>query len=215
MKIRSAFTLSEVLITLTIIGVIAAITMPILVQSYQKQVLTNRLRKSYSLVSQAFQKMMHDDGAVVFSETKYYKSRYTHDGFDTCMSKYVNVFRREYVETGDNNYLNLDKTPVTDELKSRLYLVDGTILFENGNNFFIDVNGEAGPNVMDRDLFKFTISSDGGLTPYVYSGGVVGYEKDEFGNDDMSKPIFGDPDNCTTSGCGAARIIKAGWKMNY
>jgi prepilin-type N-terminal cleavage/methylation domain-containing protein len=47
------FTLAEVLITLGIVGVIASLTMPTLFQSYQKQVVVNRLKKVYSVLSQA------------------------------------------------------------------------------------------------------------------------------------------------------------------
>lgn len=42
------FTLAEVLITLGIIGVVAAMTLPTLIQNYQKGVALNRLKQSYS-----------------------------------------------------------------------------------------------------------------------------------------------------------------------
>lgn len=48
MKSHNAFTLAEVLITLGIIGVVAAMTLPALVQSYQKMVLKNQFKKSYA-----------------------------------------------------------------------------------------------------------------------------------------------------------------------
>ena len=43
---KFAFTLAEVLITLGIIGVVAAMTMPALVANYQKTVTVNRLKKA-------------------------------------------------------------------------------------------------------------------------------------------------------------------------
>ena len=48
-----AFTLAEVLITLGIIGVVAAMTLPSLVQNYQKSVVENKLKSEYSLISNA------------------------------------------------------------------------------------------------------------------------------------------------------------------
>ncbi len=48
MKKRNAFTLAEVLITLGIIGVVAAMTLPLLIQNYQKLVLKNQYKKMYS-----------------------------------------------------------------------------------------------------------------------------------------------------------------------
>ncbi len=53
---RYAFTLAEVLVTLGIIGVVAAMTMPVLIGNYQKKVLNDQFKKSYSLVQQAWRK---------------------------------------------------------------------------------------------------------------------------------------------------------------
>lgn len=53
MKNFNAFTLAEVLITLGIIGVVAAITIPTLIQQHRKQVIETRLKKFYSSVNQA------------------------------------------------------------------------------------------------------------------------------------------------------------------
>ena len=52
-KDEQAFTLAEVLITLGIIGIVAAMTMPSLIQSYKKQEATARLKKFSSIMSQA------------------------------------------------------------------------------------------------------------------------------------------------------------------
>lgn len=47
------FTLAEVLITLAIIGVVAALTIPTLVKSYQKQAVVTKLQKSYTMIYQS------------------------------------------------------------------------------------------------------------------------------------------------------------------
>lgn len=43
---RSGFTLAEVLITLGIIGVVAAMTMPVLISNYRESVIKNQFKKS-------------------------------------------------------------------------------------------------------------------------------------------------------------------------
>ena len=53
-KNKWAFTLAEVLITLGIIGVVAAMTLPTLIQKYQEKVTVNKLKKMYSVLSQAY-----------------------------------------------------------------------------------------------------------------------------------------------------------------
>jgi len=50
---RTAFTLAEVLITLGIIGIVAALTMPSLIQNYRNKVVETRLQKFYSTMNQA------------------------------------------------------------------------------------------------------------------------------------------------------------------
>jgi prepilin-type N-terminal cleavage/methylation domain-containing protein len=54
-KISSAFTLAEVLITLGIIGIIAAITIPTLMNNIQNMQYKSGWKKSYSEISQAWQ----------------------------------------------------------------------------------------------------------------------------------------------------------------
>ena len=48
-----AFTLAEVLITLGVIGVVAALTLPALIQNYQKHVTVNRLKVNFNILSNA------------------------------------------------------------------------------------------------------------------------------------------------------------------
>ena len=50
---HKAFTLAEVLITLGIIGVVAAFTIPGLISRYQEKEMVNRWVKFYSLLQQA------------------------------------------------------------------------------------------------------------------------------------------------------------------
>ena len=59
---RCAFTLAEALITLGIIGVVAAMTLPILVQTYRNHVVETRLKKFYSIINQAVQRAEVDYG---------------------------------------------------------------------------------------------------------------------------------------------------------
>ena len=63
-QLCNAFTLAEVLITLGIIGVVAAMTLPTLIAKYQEQVTINHLLKTYSMLSQAVQRMQTDYGTI-------------------------------------------------------------------------------------------------------------------------------------------------------
>ncbi len=56
------FTLAEVLITLGIIGVVAALTMPSLITNYQKKATAKKLARFYSTMSQAILRWEQDEG---------------------------------------------------------------------------------------------------------------------------------------------------------
>ena len=62
-KTKAAFTLAEVLITLGIIGVVAALTLPSLIAKYQEKVLVNQAKKNYALVTNAINQYNMDIGA--------------------------------------------------------------------------------------------------------------------------------------------------------
>jgi len=59
---RNGFTLAEVLITLGIIGVVAALTIPILMANYQKVQEVAGLKKAYAEITEALRLMANDHG---------------------------------------------------------------------------------------------------------------------------------------------------------
>lgn len=56
MSKKKAFTLAEVLITLGIIGVVAALTMPSLMSNYRRKVAETQLKQTYSILLNAVTK---------------------------------------------------------------------------------------------------------------------------------------------------------------
>lgn len=89
------FTLAEVLVTLGIIGVVAAMTMPVLIGKYQHFVLVNRAKKAYSVLYQAYYKTLTD---LEFSNTCFYEA--TGAGAQPGSSAYsdCNVFRDQLLK---------------------------------------------------------------------------------------------------------------------
>ena len=64
-KKKFAFTLAEVLITLGIIGIVAAMTIPTLIAKVQKQQIESQIRENYSSIVQAMKMAENDDvGAI-------------------------------------------------------------------------------------------------------------------------------------------------------
>lgn len=67
---KKGFTLAEVLITLGIIGVVAAMTLPTLIQNHQKQVYVNGLKKALSISQNMVKQMQADEGVSDLGSTR-------------------------------------------------------------------------------------------------------------------------------------------------
>ena len=78
---RVAFTLAEVLITLGIIGIVSAMTIPTLVKNYQKKVLNNQFMQTYAILSQALRLTTSQIG---YMPKCYYKSSATPVDYSGC-----------------------------------------------------------------------------------------------------------------------------------
>ena len=65
---RFGFTLAEVLVTLGIIGVVSAMTVPSLMQNYQRQSYVAQLHKVYNELSQSLVRYQTDKNAVNLRE---------------------------------------------------------------------------------------------------------------------------------------------------
>lgn len=66
---KAAFTLAEVLITLGIIGVVAALTLPTLIQNHQKQVYVTGAKKATTTLENMFKKIQADDNVTELTNT--------------------------------------------------------------------------------------------------------------------------------------------------
>ena len=75
---RAAFTLAEVLITLGIIGIVAALTIPTLIASYKKKTVESRLSKFYRTMNQAIKLSEIENGPVSTWDSIYLM--WEHDG---------------------------------------------------------------------------------------------------------------------------------------
>ncbi len=62
MKNRKGFTLAEVLVTLAVIGVVAALTIPALIQSSNEKQATTSIKKALSTLNQALTMSIAQDG---------------------------------------------------------------------------------------------------------------------------------------------------------
>ena len=145
-----AFTLAEVLITLGVIGVVAALTLPTLIQNYQKHVAINRLKHAYSVLSNTFLRAEADYGPITQwgladSAWKEYETNNVLSDIQLFAEKYM----RPYLIGTEYKFCTIKdwgyKTPIKkmdgsiySSLTGRLpgfRLNNGTIVFMNVTNF--------------------------------------------------------------------------------
>lgn len=172
---KLAFTLAEVLITLGIIGIVAAITIPQLINNYKAKRLRTQFLKSYSTIQQAFKEMEADDVSTdptTYNTLEYYKTfmNYLQAPMDCGIgdNKYLPcVYMRDSSSKDYKPYKTYDgKTNASMILfdDGQIALQDGTLLLF-GNYaprmrvfVSVDLNGYNNkPNRWGYDLFTFQL----------------------------------------------------------
>src|SRR5574344_2677103 len=71
---KTAFTLAEVLIVLGIIGIVAAMTIPTLMNKIQKHEYVVGLKKEYSMLNSGFAHILADEGVDKLEDTSVFQS---------------------------------------------------------------------------------------------------------------------------------------------
>jgi len=171
---RAAFTLAEVLITLAIIGVVAAMTIPTLISDYQEKVTVTKMKKMYSTLKNAYALYLVDHSPQKFP--------YTADGATQAFEifkPYLKIAKDCGTASGDGclytgTYFtkngNVAGIYANASQHYKFLLADGSSLMIRGDSsentnlqmaIFYDVNGPAGPNKWGHDLFQFAVYNDG------------------------------------------------------
>ena len=150
----AAFTLAEVLITLGIIGVVAALTIPTLMANHRKKVVETKLEKIYSVMNQAINLTNAEYGDVTnwiidcgSSSSPTCSINEVENWFNSTIGKHI-----ETLKTGKIK----NKTNTNDILL--IYLKDGSIL--GVTNYIYDmvfyVNSDAISNAQSgKNYFSF------------------------------------------------------------
>lgn len=208
------------MITLGIIGIVAAMTLPTLINKYKQQETITALQKTYSVLNQAFRMSQAKNESYEYWEEAYKMG--PGEYFDKYWRPYFKISRECETYSGCGydartpwTYMNGQTSGiwvVYPDLRATFFTPDGVLIaisaftssndINNGgvidNSIYVDVNGSKRPNQYGKDMFIFTRTKKG-IMPY-------GYDKDE---KDIDK-------NCSITGAGsycAAKLSKDGWKM--
>ena len=237
-KSFTGFTLAEVLITLGVIGIVAAMTMPMLVSKYQKTQTISQLQKAYSVLNQAFRLSEAENESSVYWDTEkgidFYFNQYWKPylkiiyyckgsrGSKGCAYDSGTPWKRA---NGRNDaYIALD-----DNSRMPVILADGTFVSILMNSGYGSGDG-TNPDDPDGDLVfpggqdtRIIVDLNGAGRPNQFGRDVFlfiripGRGVMPYGYNSEASEINS---NCSKTGSGfmcAAKLIRDGWQMkdNY
>lgn len=181
---KVAFTLAETLITLGIIGIVAGLTLPTLIQKYNEKVWITSYFRVYSILENAYKLAIEDNGSI---ETLGYEGY--GDYVYNIFKPYLNI-SSEFLENKtswfesnscmpETSYLlNGEKYSASGELSHivpTISLASGECIIFNGGfahtagyTFWIDTNGKKKPNTLGKDQFVFSLGKKNQLITYLF-----------------------------------------------
>jgi len=223
-----AFTLAEVLITLAIIGVVAALTIPSVVTNYKNQETATRLKKAFTTIANTTNLAIADNGPISTWDVGAAASGADVERF---VNKYLIPYLRItkncgvsknkgcwYEEEGAPYWLKGGTIGLSADNCAKFILSDGTfvvsIITARNNNkskrveFYIDTNGLQKPNRIGKDIFVLTYA-------LLSDGKVVG-KLSTVGSGNLKDNITVDTYGCNLEGRGSycsALIYSSGWHI--
>lgn len=213
---KKGFTLAEILITLGIIGVIAILTLPILVQNYQKHILIKQYKVFYRDITNAIELFLQDNNVDDFGETPLgdltipFEERKIYF-IENFLEKYIVGSSGEFPKIPIRNLTKTDSIYFTPQFITEKSVA---LEFSQGmwNSIFtitFDINGKKGPNIIGRDVFRFYIYLNSRIPQGAYMS-TKDWDCQNCG--DCCRPDLNP--HATGWGCWQ-RIIQDGWEMNY
>ena len=224
--------MAEVLITLGIIGVVAALTLPSLVHNYRKSVVENKLKASYSIISNAVKMAEVENGmGFDFTISDEYKDENDVNNFSAKQSEAIfNTYFKSYFKVvkeyskKDNSkfdYYGQKGGKINDVAQTGkcFELTNGTAMcfVARGGavgHFFVYLNPEKEKKVAGSDVFAFRLDkSRGAYWSYGLTNVSIGLSRPQLLDgcsneyDHALTPDWNRPDICTYL------IQLNGWKI--
>lgn len=163
------FTLAEVLITLGIIGIVAAMTMPVLIQNHRNKVVETRLEKFYSAINQAVLLSEADNGDKQYWFADLQGADIDDEGNPIEGSSNLEKWFKKYIMP----YLNDIKYETLTDGTFIIYFADGsalaTVTATNGRDWYFY------PSNVEKCMEK-TVDKANGVCRFVFSFKPVGDE---------------------------------------
>ncbi len=224
---KKGFTLSEVLITMAILGVVAALTLPALQSNIAKQSIEKQVAKFYANMTTAVKTFMAENDVnrltgIDFDEREFVKKYFNISGYckkqEDCLPKeYSNIEGEGKHPAKEPFTFEKEECPV-------YVLADGTVFQLQGYKcmgdegypiqVYFDTNGKKGPNKIGYDLQYFDIFYDGSIDESSLDPKI----KNDYNKIDYVNGIIKDRfDSCKEQNYGGCfgHFIRNGFKFDY
>lgn len=187
----NGFTLAEVLTTLGIIGVVAAFTIPTLINNQQNRKELAAIKVAYAKISDGFIYMRSEENVDDIRNTTTFhgidfdnfETPEAQEQIDTNMKKYFNIIKS--YKAGEScsecpTYITMDGAAAAGgqyDYAWKGFTNDGMTYYlhirgpRDGNGqgkikaiatyFYVDINGTQGPNKWGKDMFQFAVAQNG------------------------------------------------------
>ena len=136
--IKTGFTLAEVLVTLAVIGVIAALTIPGLIEKGTKKQLAARAKTAFSLMSSATNMLIADNGGNLTGNC--FVGDQQHEQGLNCYVNKLNVIKNCGTGTGCFPDVTYKKLNGTDYYNINRNTNRGKVILNNGMSVFFQDN---------------------------------------------------------------------------
>lgn len=227
----SGFSLSEVLVAMAIVGIIAAITIPNVVANYQRQTMLTLLQKTYLelgqnltiLSTEAYNKTFYQSllslqgRSVANTAGKFFLGGNNEKGYYSvmkdCGTTAQPCFAASYSNiNGNSNQAFSCNNGYSVTIKSGTAMCIVPANDGNPAKVHADVNGVEPPNIGGRDMFTFYIYDD-----YSIDEKDIGPAKIKNNTaEEARNTLF--TSSCLSSTIGEGcfgKILNDNWKMNY
>ena len=226
---KNGFTITETLIVLAVIGIIAMLTMPTYIANQRKKMYAKTLQVAVVNFQTAMTNLISKEGVDDLLETTAWNADKA-EFFVANIGKVLGVLRfnndpSSYLPlagTGDkipiNNTINITtkngvEYKINKKTEGNVKKSEEETLMNNLNytnkaaTVYIDINGKVAPNIVGRDLFEFDLAVNGLLYP-------VGSADYNYYNNETSDPETKCVKNLDGKYC-AAYLMNNGYNMDY
>lgn len=221
---KFGFTLTEVMITVGIIGVIAALTIPNLVANYQKNLFATSLHRVYNDLDSAIQKYMADQHVDDLRESDMYNNsealrRFITSTFDVamdCGTRYYNPDASKNCFAPNYGYIEGFERANLIDFEHNANTCNMVFMTTSGASLCVDTKKQEGSSYGKGDsteyLLGVEIDVNGPQGPNIFGRDLFMTMHVQFDGTIKDETFVSDED---TPGNFFGRLLNNNWKMNY